>query len=123
MGILEISVLIAGLAIGIGSIGTGLAQGMSVSKAVEGIARQPEASGKIQGALIIGLAFIESIALYALIISFIVLFANPYVPAELTKAKSDVEVLTLQIQKAHLQAELNKLNSDVPAVKTETKKK
>lgn len=108
MGILEISVLTAGIAIALGSLMTGLAQGMAVAKAVEGISRQPEASGKIQGALIIGLAFIESIAIYVLAISIIILFANPLsIPASnLQKAKSEVEVIKLEIEKIKLEKDL-----------------
>ena len=57
----------------------GISQGNAISKAVEGIARQPEAAGKIQGALIIGLAFIESLTIYVLVIALILIFANPFV--------------------------------------------
>jgi len=108
MGILEISVLTAGIAIAVGSLMTGLAQGMSVAKAMEGISRQPEASGKIQGALIIGLAFIESIAIYVLAIAIIILFANPLsIPASnVEKAKSEVEVIKLEMEKIKLEKEL-----------------
>ena len=47
--------------------------------AMEGIARNPEVSGKITGTMILAYAFIESLAIYALVISFILLYANPYV--------------------------------------------
>ncbi len=63
--------LAAGLAIGIGALGPGLAIGMLVSKSVEGMARQPEAAGIIRTAMFIGIAFAEAIALYALVIAFI----------------------------------------------------
>jgi F-type H+-transporting ATPase subunit c len=66
------------LAIGLGSVGTGIGQGIAVSKALEGIARQPEALGPIQTNMIIGLAFIESLCIYALVVSLILLFANPF---------------------------------------------
>lgn len=72
------TVLAAAIAIGVGTIGTGLGQGVAVSKAVEGIARQPEAAGTIQTNLIIGLAFIESLCIYALVVALILLFANPF---------------------------------------------
>ncbi len=68
-------VLAAGFAIGIGAIGPGLAVGNMVGKAVEGIARQPEAAGRIQTAMFIGIAFAEAIALYALVIAFLLIFA------------------------------------------------
>jgi len=72
------TVLAAALAIGRGSVGTGIGQGIAVSKALEGIARQPEALGPIQTNMIIGLAFIESLCIYALVVSLILLFANPF---------------------------------------------
>jgi F-type H+-transporting ATPase subunit c len=70
----------AAFAIGIGTIGSGLGQGNAVAKAVEGIARQPEAAGAIQTNMIIGLAFIESLCIYALVVALILLFANPLTP-------------------------------------------
>ncbi len=78
------TVIAAAFAIGIGTIGSGLGQGNAVAKAVEGIARQPEAAGAIQTNMIIGLAFIESLCIYALVVSLILLFANPLTP-ELVK--------------------------------------
>jgi F-type H+-transporting ATPase subunit c len=56
----------------------GLAQGWAISKAVEGIARQPEAAGKIQGAMLLGLVLIESLTIYVLVVALILLFANPF---------------------------------------------
>ncbi|RJQ39842.1 MAG: ATP synthase F0 subunit C [Nitrospiraceae bacterium] len=61
--------LAAGLAIGIAALGTGIGQGIGLSKACEGAARNPGAAGKIQLLLIIGLAMIESLAIYALLVS------------------------------------------------------
>ncbi len=72
------TVLAAAIAIGVGTLGTGLGQGIAVSKAVEGIARQPEAASTIQTNLIIGLAFIESLCIYALVVALILMFANPF---------------------------------------------
>ncbi len=68
----------AALGLGLAAFGGSLGQGMAVSKAVEGIARQPEASGPIQTALIIGISFIESLTIYALVVALILLFANPF---------------------------------------------
>ena len=76
--ILGLSVLAAGIAIGLGSIGPGLGQGNATSKAVEGLARQPEARGSIMVALFIGLAFMESLTIYALVIALVLIFANPF---------------------------------------------
>jgi F-type H+-transporting ATPase subunit c len=72
------SVIAAALAVGISSIGPGLGQGNAAARAVEGIARQPEAEGKIRGALILSLAFMESLTIYGLVIALILLFANPF---------------------------------------------
>jgi len=68
----------AAFAMSIASAFTGLAQGGAVGSAVEGIARNPAASGKILSALLIGLAMIESLAIYTLVIALILLFANPF---------------------------------------------
>jgi F-type H+-transporting ATPase subunit c len=68
----------AALGLGLAALGGGLGQGIAVSKAVEGIARQPEASGQIQTAMIIGISFIESLTIYALVVALILLFANPF---------------------------------------------
>ena len=58
------SVVGAGLAIGLGAIGPGIGQGTAAGQAVEGIARQPEAEGKIRGTLLLSLAFMEACLLY-----------------------------------------------------------
>jgi F-type H+-transporting ATPase subunit c len=63
--------LAAGLAIGLGAIGPGLGIGIGVSKAMESIGRNPEATGTLFLPMIIGLAFAEAIAIYALIIAFL----------------------------------------------------
>ena len=60
-----------GLAIGLAALGTGIGQGSAVSGAMEAIGRNPDASGKVQGVMILGLAFIESLAIYALVISLL----------------------------------------------------
>lgn len=69
-----------GCAIGIGlaALGTGIGQGIGLSRACEGVARNPGVSGKIMTTLIIGLAMIESLAIYALVVVLIILFANPF---------------------------------------------
>lgn len=68
----------AGLSIGLGAIGAGIGQGMAVGKALEAMARQPEMSGKLQVNMFIGLAIIESLAIYALVVSLILLYGNPF---------------------------------------------
>ncbi len=68
------ALIAAGFAMGIGSIGPAIAIGNLVGKALEGIARQPEASGQINTAMFIGVAFAEAIALYALVVAFLLIF-------------------------------------------------
>src|SRR5271169_3089654 len=70
-------VLGLGLAIGIAAFGAAIGQGLGLKGAAEGIARNPGASGKITTTLIIGLAMIESLAIYALVVVLIILFVNP----------------------------------------------
>jgi F-type H+-transporting ATPase subunit c len=69
----------AGIGMGLAAVGTGIGQGNGVQGACDGIARNPEASGKILTALILGLAMIESLAIYALVIELILLYANPFI--------------------------------------------
>ena len=72
------TVIAAALGVGIAALGCGIGQGIATGKAAEGLARQPESGGKIQTMLIIGLAFIESLVIYALVIGLILIFANPF---------------------------------------------
>jgi F-type H+-transporting ATPase subunit c len=67
----EFTSLAAGLAIGLGALGPGLGIGLGVSKAMEAIGRNPESTGSLFLPMIIGLAFAEAIAIYALIIAFL----------------------------------------------------
>ena len=71
------AVMAAGFAIGIAAFGTGIGQGLAIKSSVEGIARNPEASGKITVTMLIGLAMIESLAIYALVVALIILYAYP----------------------------------------------
>ena len=68
----------AGIALGIGpaSPGGACGQGAAITAACEGIARNPDASGKISQSLILGLAFIESLVIYALLVALILLFVK-----------------------------------------------
>ena len=65
----------AGISIGFAALGTGIGMGYLVGSAVESMARQPEATGTITTNMFIGLAFIEALALYALVISFLVMYS------------------------------------------------
>lgn len=64
----------AGLAIGIGTIGPGFGLGNGVGKAMESIGRNPEAEPKIKNNMIVGLAFVEALSIYALLIALILAF-------------------------------------------------
>ena len=75
------AVTAAGFGIAIAAFGCGLAQGMGLKSAVEGIARNPEASGKVTVTMLIGLAMIESLCIYALVISLILIYAHPQATA------------------------------------------
>jgi F-type H+-transporting ATPase subunit c len=76
-GFFSSAMIAAGFGIGIAAFGTGIGQGLAVKSAVEGIARNPEASGKITVTMLIGLAMIESLCIYALVIALIILYAYP----------------------------------------------
>lgn len=62
-------------AVGLGVIGPGIGIGLIVAKAVEAIGRNPEAAGKVQATMFIGIAFTEALAIFALVIGFIIKFA------------------------------------------------
>ena len=64
----------AGLAIGLGAIGPGIGVGIAVSKAMEAIGRNPDAIGQIQTNMIVGVAFAEAIAIYALVVAILIKF-------------------------------------------------
>jgi len=69
-----IRLLAAGLAIGLGALGPGIGLGILGGKAAEAVGRNPEAMNKIQTIFILGLAFTEAVAIYALVISLIIRF-------------------------------------------------
>lgn len=64
----------AAIAIGLAGLGGTIAMGMAIAKSADGIARQPEAEGKIRTVLMLGLVFIETVVIYALIVSILVIF-------------------------------------------------
>jgi len=72
-----VSRAVALLAIAIGVIGPAIAMGRAISQALDALARQPELENSITRTLFIGLAMIESLAIYVLVIVLIVLFRNP----------------------------------------------
>ncbi|GAN31960.1 MAG: ATP synthase F0 subunit C [Candidatus Brocadia sp. AMX2] len=77
--VISVSIIAAALAMAIGGYGPARALGKALTEALDAIARQPEASDKIMRALFVGMALIESIAIYAFVIALIILFANPLI--------------------------------------------
>ena len=75
----HVSILAAAFAVSFGAIGPALAEGRAVAAAMDAIARQPEAAGTVARTLFVGLAMIETMAIYCLVIALLVLFANPFV--------------------------------------------
>jgi F-type H+-transporting ATPase subunit c len=72
-----ISTVVAGLVIALGTMLPAIAMGKAIASALEALARQPEAEKTITRTLFIGLAMIESLAIYCLVVALIVLFRNP----------------------------------------------
>jgi F-type H+-transporting ATPase subunit c len=72
------SIITAGVTIAIGSIGPALGEGRAVAQALSAIAQQPDSSNTITRTLFVGLAMIESTAIYCFVVSMIILFANPF---------------------------------------------
>lgn len=71
---MDLKLISTGLAIAVGGIGPAIAIGMIVSKSVEAMGRNPDASGDIRSAMILGAAFAEAIAIYALVVALIIKF-------------------------------------------------
>ena len=72
------SIVTAGFTISIGVIGTALGEGYAISSALSALAQQPDASSTITRTLFVGLAMIESTAIYCFVVSMILIFANPF---------------------------------------------
>lgn len=73
-----VSIITAGITIAIGVIGPSLGEGRAVAAALSSLAQQPDASATITRTLFVGLAMIESTAIYCFVVSMILLFANPF---------------------------------------------
>ena len=73
-----VAMIVAGLTTALGALGPAFGQGRAVDSALDAIARQPDASDRISRTLFIGLAMIESLAIYCLVIALILLLANPF---------------------------------------------
>ncbi|HZD26520.1 MAG TPA: F0F1 ATP synthase subunit C [Alphaproteobacteria bacterium] len=74
-----ISILGAAIAVSFGALGPALAEGRAVAAALDAIARQPESAGVLSRTLFVGLAMIETMAIYCLVIALLLLFANPLI--------------------------------------------
>ena len=72
------SIVMAGLTTGFGTMGPALAEGRAVAVALTSLAQQPDASATITRTLFVGLAMIESTAIYCFVVSMILIFANPF---------------------------------------------
>ena len=79
-GIYSAIILAAGLAVGLAALGCGIGMGHATRGACEGIARNPELAGRLTITMIIGIALIESLTIYALAIALILLYSNPVLP-------------------------------------------
>jgi F-type H+-transporting ATPase subunit c len=73
-----VSIASAGLTIGIGCMCPALGEGRAVATALTSLAQQPDASSTITRTLFVGLAMIESLAIYCFVVSMILIFANPF---------------------------------------------
>lgn len=73
------SIIGAVVAVSVGAIAPAIAEGRALAAALEGIARQPESAGPISRTLFVGLAMIETMAIYCLVVALLLLFANPFV--------------------------------------------
>lgn len=74
-----VSIIGAVAAVCFGAVGPALAEGRAVAAAMDALARQPEAAGTLSRTLFVGLAMIETMAIYCLVIALLLLFANPFI--------------------------------------------
>jgi F-type H+-transporting ATPase subunit c len=82
-----VSIFTAGITIAIGSIGPALGEGRAVAQALSAIAQQPDEAATITRTLFVGLAMIESTAIYCFVIAMILIFANPFWDAVIAPAR------------------------------------
>ena len=73
-----VSIITAGITIALGSIGPAIGEGMALARALGAIAQQPDEANTITRTLFVGLAMVESTAIYCLVISVILILANPF---------------------------------------------
>lgn len=77
MDVRTVSIIGAVVAVCFGALGPALAEGRAVAAAMDAIARQPESAGVLSRTLFVGLAMIETMAIYCLVVALLLLFANP----------------------------------------------
>jgi len=73
-----VSIASAAICIAIGSVGPALGEGKALAQALQSIAQQPDEAGTITRTLFVGLAMVESTAIYCFVVSMILIFANPF---------------------------------------------
>ncbi|MEB3829607.1 F0F1 ATP synthase subunit C [Phormidium sp. CCY1219] len=73
-----VSIFTAGITIAIGAVGPAIGEGLALANALRALAQQPDKANTITRTLFVGMAFIESTAIYCFVISIILLFANPF---------------------------------------------
>jgi len=73
-----VSIIMAGVAVSVGSIAPALAEGRAVAQALASIAQQPDEANAISRTLFIGLAIVESSGIYCFVIAIVLIFANPF---------------------------------------------
>lgn len=81
-----ISIFTAGLTIAVGSVGPALGEGRAVAQALASIAQQPDSAGTITRTLFVGLAMVESTAIYCFVVALILIYANPFWDQVLARA-------------------------------------
>jgi F-type H+-transporting ATPase subunit c len=72
------SVIISGLTIAIGAIGPAIGEGLALARAMQAMAQQPDESDTISRTLFVGMALIESTAIYCFVVAMILIFFNPF---------------------------------------------
>ena len=81
-----ISIIISGLTMAIGSIAPALGEGRALAQALSSIAQQPDETNTITRTLFVGMAMVESTAIYCFVVSMILIFANPFWEYVVSKA-------------------------------------
>ena len=85
--IVIVSIIMAGFTTCFGTVMPSFAEGRAVVVALQSLAQQPDASSVITRTLFVGLAMIESMAIYCFVVSMILIFANPFIDIALTSGK------------------------------------